>query len=97
MISDLFYILNEVREKIFERFILPGLNISYWSFLIWIAIIGMVITLLVNSVRAGRIDKDSPKGSKQDKKSNRFNKYNSVKSYNHGNKSNLGGNCSCHK
>ena len=51
MISNLFWILNEVREKILEAFVLPELGISYWKFLIILAVVGVVITVLINSVQ----------------------------------------------
>lgn len=53
MLENLFYILNTVREKILEGFIIPGLNMSYWEFLCMLAIVGIVITVLVNSVQVG--------------------------------------------
>lgn len=56
MLSNLFYILNTVREEILEAFILPELGISYWDYLCLLAIVGIVITVLINSVQvsAGR-------------------------------------------
>ena len=53
MLENLFYILNTVREKILEGFIIPGLNMSYWEFLCMLAIVGIVITVLINSVQVG--------------------------------------------
>lgn len=51
MLDNLFYILNTVREEILEGFIIPQLGLSYWEFLCLLAIVGIVITVLVNSVR----------------------------------------------
>ena len=51
MINDLFWILNYIRTELLEKFELPELGISYWEFLCLLAIVGMVITVLVNSVQ----------------------------------------------
>ena len=45
--------MNFVRENILEEFVLPELNISYWEFLIYLALVGVVATVLVNGVRVG--------------------------------------------
>ena len=51
MINDLFWILNYIRTELLEKFELPQLGVSYWEFLCLLAIVGMVITVLVNSVQ----------------------------------------------
>lgn len=48
-------LLENVRIHILESFTLPGLSVSYWDFLIGLAIVSIVITVLVNSVSVGRI------------------------------------------
>ena len=52
MISFFIGIMNSVRENILEAFIIPELGISYWDFCITMLIIGLVITVLVNSVKS---------------------------------------------
>lgn len=51
MISYILWLLEYVREEILEKFILPELNISYWDFCVYLAIIGVVIVVLINSVK----------------------------------------------
>ena len=51
MLSNIFWLLNYVRENILEAFILPDLGISYWDFLIYLAIAGVVIVVLINTVQ----------------------------------------------
>ena len=51
MINNIVWILKNVRENILEQFIIPDLNISYWDFCIYLLIVGLVATVLVNSVR----------------------------------------------
>ena len=51
MISNILWLLEYVRENIFEAFILPELEISYWDFCIYLAILGVVIVVLVNAVK----------------------------------------------
>lgn len=51
MISNFLWMLNYIREHLLEAFILPELNISYWDFCIYLAIIGVVIVVLVNAVK----------------------------------------------
>lgn len=54
--SNLFEIMTMIREQILETFSIPGLGISYWKFCIYLLIIGVVVTVLINGVRvsAGR-------------------------------------------
>ena len=51
MISNILWLLRLVREEVLEKFILPELEISYWDFCIYLAIIGVVIVVLVNAVK----------------------------------------------
>ena len=51
MITNFLWLMNYVRENILEKFILPELEISYWEFLIYLAIVGVVATVLINSVQ----------------------------------------------
>lgn len=70
MLENFWWLMNTIREELLEKFILPGIGISYWKFLIYLAVAGVVITVLINSVRysvSGHSDKDS-KDSKDDKK-----------------------------
>ena len=51
MISNILWLLRHVREEIFEKFILPELEISYWDFCIYLSIISVVIVVLINAVK----------------------------------------------
>ena len=51
MLDTFFWMLEQVRIKILEGFIIPELNISYWEFCIYSAIVGVVVTVLINSVQ----------------------------------------------
>ena len=51
MLDTLFWMLEQVRTKILEGFIIPELNISYWEFCIYSAIVVVVVTVLINSVQ----------------------------------------------
>jgi len=53
MISNFIWLMNLVRTEILEGLILPELNISYWEFCIYLAVVGVVATVLINSVRVG--------------------------------------------
>lgn len=69
MISNLFWLLNYIRTSILETFTLPELGISYWDFLVTLALVGVVATILINSVRvssrkADRARSDSKKEEK---------------------------------
>lgn len=52
MIEYFIWLMSHIREQIFERFIIPGLNVSYWDFCIALLVIGLLITVLVNGVKA---------------------------------------------
>lgn len=45
-------VMEIIRTHILEKFILPGIGVSYWSFLIGLLVAGIVITVLINAVRA---------------------------------------------
>lgn len=49
--QSLFDIMMMVREDILEKLIIPGIGISWWKFSIYLLIIGVVVTVLVNGVR----------------------------------------------
>ena len=49
--QSLFDIMAMVREDILEKLIIPGIGISWWKFSIYLLIIGVVVTVLVNGVR----------------------------------------------
>ncbi len=51
--------MNLVRTKILEGFILPELDISYWDFCIILAVVGIVATVLVNSVKISAVNDSS--------------------------------------
>lgn len=53
MISNFFWLMKLVRTEILEGLILPELDISYWDFCIILAVVGIVATVLINSVRIG--------------------------------------------
>lgn len=47
--------LDGLRVEILEKFMIPGLGISYWTFLIGVAIVAVVITVLINSIRVNSV------------------------------------------
>lgn len=51
MLENFWYLMNTIREDILEKFIIPGIGISYWKFLIYLAVAGVVITVLINGVK----------------------------------------------
>lgn len=53
MISYFLWLMNLVRTKILEGLNLPELDISYWDFCIILAVVGVVATVLINSVHIG--------------------------------------------
>lgn len=65
MIETFVWILKSVRENILEKFMLPGLGISYWDFCISLLIVGLLITVLVNGVKSSKrsenVSSDKPK------------------------------------
>lgn len=60
MISYFIWLMKLVRTKILEGLILPELDISYWDFCIILAVVGVVATVLINSVRiSGSVNKEN--------------------------------------
>lgn len=60
-------LLTKVRTEILEKFILPELGVSYWKFVIGLALAAVVITVLVNVVRIGTVNYSFSKGEKKQK------------------------------
>lgn len=60
MVSYVIWLLKLVRTEILEGLTLPELDISYWDFCIILAVVGIVATVLINSVRiSGSVDKEN--------------------------------------
>lgn len=51
MLENFWSLMNTIRTELLEKFIIPGIGISYWKFLIYLAVAGVVITVLINAVR----------------------------------------------
>lgn len=51
MLENFWSLMNTIRTDLLEKFIIPGIGISYWKFLIYLAVAGVVITVLINAVR----------------------------------------------
>lgn len=49
--DSLYELLTMIREDVLEKVVIPGLGISYWKFCIYLLIIGVVVTVLINGVR----------------------------------------------
>lgn len=45
-------VLVTVRTEILQRFMIPGLNMSWWSFAVILLVVGVLISVLINAVRA---------------------------------------------
>ena len=45
-------VLVTVRTEILQRFMIPGLNMSWWSFAVILLVVGILISVLINAVRA---------------------------------------------
>ena len=75
MLQNFWWLMNTIREEILEKFIIPGIGISYWKFLIYLAVAGVVITVLINSVRysssagVNRLDKEIKREDRYSKSS----------------------------
>lgn len=52
-LADFLAILRMIREGVLERFIIPGLGISYWRFIIYMGFAAIVIVALVNKLPIG--------------------------------------------
>lgn len=61
--NDALWLLEYVRENILEKFMLPQLDISYWDFLIYLALASIVIVVLVNKVRLSAIQGDNARAN----------------------------------
>ena len=68
MLENFWWLMNTIREELLEKFILPGIGISYWKFLIYLAVAGVVITVLINSVRYSVSSVHSDKDVKDEEK-----------------------------
>lgn len=68
MFENFWWLMNTVRTEILEKFIIPGIGISYWKFLIYLAVAGVVITVLINAVRYSSAESVSRDPSKPDYK-----------------------------
>lgn len=78
MLENFWWLMNTIREELLEKFILPGIGISYWKFLIYLAVAGVVITVLINSVRysvSRHSDKDSNVDDEKETASTEYEKY----------------------
>lgn len=64
--------MNLVRTEILDSFNLPELDISYWDFCIILAAVGIVATVLINSVR---ISGGSAASFSKERNSNSYGKY----------------------
>ena len=72
MVSNFLWLMNLVRTEILEGFNLPELDISYWDFCIILAAVGIVATVLINSVR---ISGGGAVSSSKEKENNSYSKY----------------------
>lgn len=60
MVSYFIWLMKLVRTEILEGLNLPELDISYWDFCIILAVVGIVATVLINSVRiSGAAEKEN--------------------------------------
>lgn len=61
--------LDHIRVNVLERFVIPGLGISWWHFVISLAVVSIVFVVLINAVRIGTISyfrsKNNAKGDKR--------------------------------
>lgn len=48
--------LKTLRTELLEKFVLPEVGVSYWKYVIGLAIAAVVITVLVNVVRIGTVN-----------------------------------------
>lgn len=47
--------LDHLRTNVLEKFIIPGLGISWWHFVISLAVVTIVVVVLINAVRVGAV------------------------------------------
>lgn len=69
--DTLLELLTYIRVELLEKVYIPGLGISYWHFLIYLAVASVVVTVLVNGVRLGHRSGDSKEEKPQPKEFNR--------------------------
>lgn len=65
MFDYMFWLLAKVRDEILDGLVIPGLDMSYWDFCIYLAIATVVAIVLLNGVRIGGISSSS--SSKEEK------------------------------
>lgn len=65
-ITFFFSLLKMLRVDILDKFELPGIGVTYWDFLIGLAITAVVLTVLVNTVRIGSVNYANSKTGKGD-------------------------------
>ncbi len=49
--DTLFSLMDTIRTQILEQLEIPGLGISWWKFCIYLLIISVVVTVLINAVK----------------------------------------------
>lgn len=47
----LFKLLKDIREKILEKIIIPGIDISWWEFVLGLIVVSILVTVLINAVK----------------------------------------------
>lgn len=47
----LFQLMDIIRTEILEKLTIPGLGISWWKFSIYLLILSVVVTVLINAVK----------------------------------------------
>lgn len=60
--------LKMIRVEVLEKFTIPILDVTYWEFIIGVAIASVVITVLVSGVRIGVVRGHVPRRSDSPKK-----------------------------
>ena len=58
-ITFFFSFMKMLRVDILDKFEIPGIGVTYWDFLIGLAITAIVLTVLVNTVRIGTVNYSS--------------------------------------
>lgn len=71
MLENFYWLMETIREEIMEKFIIPGLGISYWKFLIYLLIVGVVATVLINGVRVSSSNAVKASSKKHSEKEDR--------------------------
>lgn len=65
-ITFFFSFMKMLRVDILDKFEIPGIGVTYWDFLIGLAITAIVLTVLVNTVRIGSVNYSNSKNGKGD-------------------------------